>query len=275
MKGVSYMNQHLIAIDLDGTTLNNQSKLSRFTIETLRKLDELGHIVMIVTGRPYRNSINIYNEMNINSPMVNFNGAYCHHPRKPHFLPAYHEELDKEIAFELFANQDNLDINLLIAEGKDRLFSSSMNLPDSPFFPKDLAEISQLSRANLTQNPTALTILCDVEKQKTIEDRIMARYGDDVSVRTWGGVLPILEVVRQGINKSVAVDKVSKFYHIPNENILAFGDENNDLEMIQYAGLGVAMKNATDEIKDVADTHTEFTNDEDGLAHFLANYFNL
>ena len=70
------MNQHLIAIDLDGTTLNNQSKLSRFTIETLRKLDELGHIVMIFTGRPYRNSINIYNEMNINSPMVNFNGAY-------------------------------------------------------------------------------------------------------------------------------------------------------------------------------------------------------
>lgn len=275
MKGVSYMHQHLIAIDLDGTTLNNQSKLSRFTIETLRKLDNLGHLVMIVTGRPYRNSIDIYNEMNINSPMVNFNGAYCHHPKKNDWLPAYHEELDKEIAFELFAHQDDLDINLLIAEGRDRMFTSSMNLPDSPFFPKDIAEISQLNRTNLTKNPTALTILCDVEKQEMIEERIMARYGDDVSVRTWGGILPILEVVRQGINKSVAVKKVSEFYHIPNENVLAFGDENNDLEMLQHAGLGVAMKNATDEIKGIADTQTKFTNDEDGLAHFLTNYFNL
>lgn len=269
------MQQHLIAIDLDGTTLNNQSRLTQFTIETLRKLDNLGHLVMIVTGRPYRNSIDIYNEMNINSPMVNFNGAYCHHPKKKHWLPAYHEELDKEIAFELFAHQDDLDINLLIAEGRDRLFTSSMNLPDSPFFPKDQAEISQLNRANLTQNPTALTIMCDVEKQKNIEGRIMARYGRDVSVRTWGGVLPILEVVRQGINKAVAVEKVSDFYHIPNKNILAFGDENNDLEMLQYAGLGVAMKNATDEIKGIANTQTELTNDEDGLAHFLLDYFDL
>ncbi|XJS09702.1 HAD-IIB family hydrolase [Aerococcaceae bacterium WGS1372] len=180
------MQQHLIAIDLDGTTLNDKSKLSHFTIETLRKLDDLGHIVMIVTGRPYRNSIDIYNELNINSPMVNFNGAYCHHPRKSEWIPAYHEELDKEIAFELFANQDNLDINLLIAEGRERLFTSSMNLPDSPFFPKDQAEISRLDRANLTQNPTALTILCDIDKQESIEKRITKRYGDQVSVRTWG-----------------------------------------------------------------------------------------
>lgn len=269
------MQQHLIAIDLDGTTLNDKSRLSRFTIETLRKLDDLGHLVMIVTGRPYRNSIDIYNELNINSPMVNFNGAYCHHPRKAQWLPAYHEELDKEIAFELFAHQDDLDINLLIAEGRDRLFTSSMNLPDSPFFPKDLAEISRLDRANLVHNPTALTILCDVDKQQKIEDKIMTRYGDDVSVRTWGGVLPILEVVRQGINKSVAVDRVSDFYHIPNQNILAFGDENNDLEMIKYAGVGVAMANATDEIKGISDTQTKYTNDQDGLARFLTEYFSL
>lgn len=269
------MHQHLIAIDLDGTTLNDKSKLSRFTIETLRKLDDLGHIVMIVTGRPYRNSIDIYNELNINSPMVNFNGAYCHHPKKANWLPAYHEELDKEIAFELFANQDNLDINLLIAEGRERLFTSSMNLPDSPFFPKDQAEISRLDRANLTQNPTALTILCDVDKQKSIEERIDQRYGDQVSVRTWGGILPILEVVRQGINKAVAVDRVSEFYHIPNDHILAFGDENNDLEMLKYAGLGVAMANATEEILAVSDTQTKLTNDQDGLAHFLTDYFSL
>ncbi|NLJ19249.1 HAD hydrolase family protein, partial [Globicatella sulfidifaciens] len=61
----------------------------------------------------------------------------------------------------------------------------------------------------------------------------------------------------------------------PLDNILAFGDENNDLEMLEYAGLGVAMKNATEEIKAAANDITRLTNDEDGLADYLIRYFDL
>lgn len=269
------MDQHMIAIDLDGTTLNNQSKLSPLTIAVLRKLEELGHLVMIVTGRPYRNSIDIYRELNITSPMINFNGAYCHFPGRQSWLPAYHTELDKEIAFELFANQDELEIDLLLAEGKEQLFTSSMNLPDSPYLPKNRAQVSQLNRKTLTVNPTALTVFCSEDKQATIEQRIQDKYGEFVSVRTWGGILPVLEVVHKGINKAVGVKNVSDFYHIPQANILAFGDENNDLEMLAFAGLGCAMQNATPEVKATADLTLSLTNDEDGLAHFLIEYFTL
>lgn len=269
------MNQHLIAIDLDGTTLNNQSRLTTNTINTLRQLDEMGHIVMIVTGRPFRNSIDIYNELQIQSPMVNFNGAYCHFPNKTNWAAAYHEELDKEIAFELFAQQDELDIDLLIAEGRNDLFSTSMNLPDSPFYPKDQANISQLSRNTLTKNPTALSVFCSESNQSIIQGRIETRFGDHVSVRTWGGVLPVLEVVKKGINKSVAVKKVQEFYHIPTENVIAFGDENNDYEMIRDAGIGVAMLNGTKLVKSVASDQTQYSNDEEGLARYLINHFRL
>lgn len=269
------MNQHLIAIDLDGTTLNNQSRLSNLTKNTLRQLDEMGHMVMIVTGRPYRNSIDIYNELQIQSPMVNFNGAYCHFPNKTNWAPSYLEELDKEIAFELFAHQDELDIDLLIAEGRNELFSTSMNLPDSPFYPKDVANVSQLSRNTLTKNPTALSVFCSESNQSIIQGRIESKFGDHVSVRTWGGILPVLEVVKKGINKSVAVKKVQEFYHIPHENVIAFGDENNDYEMIRDAGIGVAMLNGTNLVKSVASAETEFSNDEDGLAKYLIKYFQL
>ncbi|AXY25694.1 haloacid dehalogenase [Suicoccus acidiformans] len=269
------MKRHLIAIDLDGTTLNDESKLSVLTIQTLRRLNDLGHMVMIVTGRPYRNSKAIYRQIGIDSPMVNFNGALCHFPGNDHWLPYYHEELDREIAFELFNHQDELDISLLIAEGKEHLYTTSAQLPDSPFYPIDQLKISRLSRESLTYNPTALSIFCDDAKQETIETELMKRYGDTISVRTWGGILPVLEVVRAGINKAVGVQRVADFYHIPQDCILAFGDENNDYEMIQYAGLGVAMANATDEIKSIADTQTERTNDEDGLAHFLLDYFDI
>lgn len=269
------MAQHMIAIDLDGTTLNNESKLTDLTISTLRQLDEMGHLVIIVTGRPYRTSKHLYQQLNIQNGLINFNGALCHFPGRPHWQPTYHEELDREIAFELFANQDTLDIDLLMAEGRNQLYSTSMNMPDSPYDPLEHRKATKLTRESLIDNPTALTIFSAPEKHQLIENNIMNRYGDYVSVRTWGGPLPVLEVVRAGINKAVSVDHLAQFYHIPNKNILAFGDENNDLEMLQYAGLGVAMKNATEEVKGVADTVTNLTNHEDGLAHFLIDYFEL
>ena len=76
------MDQHLIALDLDGTTLNNQSKLTNETIITLRALARDGHIVSISTGRPYRIAKHIYDEIGIKTPMVNFNGALTHIPHE-------------------------------------------------------------------------------------------------------------------------------------------------------------------------------------------------
>lgn len=269
------MQQNLIAIDLDGTTLNDKSRISPLTLRTLRHLSDQGHLISIVTGRPYRNSEGIYRYLNIPAPMVNFNGALCHFPNNDFWLAGYHEELDREIAFELFANQEKLAIDLLCAEGRDRLFTTSMNLPDSPFYPVDLAKVARLSRESLTYNPTALTIFCEANKQELISDNILREYGDYVSVRTWGGDLPVLEVVRKGINKAVGVKAIADFYRIPQEAIIAFGDEGNDLEMIDYAGTGVAMQNAIPEIIAVSNQQTEFSNDNDGLARHLIEMFEL
>lgn len=269
------MKQHLITIDLDGTTLNNHSQVSDLTVQTLRKLDQQGHLVCIVTGRPYRNSQSIYRQLDIQAPIVNFNGALCHFPGKSDWLPFYHIFLDKEIAFDLFAHQEELDIDLLCAEGQDKLFTTSMALPDSPYYPVDKLKVERLSRESLTYNPTALTIFSAENKQKQIEENIIKRYGNHVSVRTWGGSLPCLEVVHEGINKAVGVKNIADFYRIPQECILAFGDEENDCEMLEYAGKGIAMKNANPNLLPYADEITEFPNDEDGLAHYLINYFNL
>lgn len=269
------MKQHLIAIDLDGTTLNNHSQVSQKTIETLREVNNQGHLVCIVTGRPFRNSESIYKKIGIQAPIINFNGALCHFPNRPNFIPSYHLTLDKEIAFDLFTHQKEMDIDLICAEGRERLFASSMNLPDSPFYPVDKSMVNLLSRESLTYDPTAITIFSSEEKMPLIEQRINERYGNEVYVRTWGGILPCLEVVNKAINKAVGVKTIADFYRIPVDNILAFGDENNDLEMLRFAGLGIAMKNGTDEVKTIANDVTRFTNDEDGLADYLIHFFGL
>ena len=76
------MKQHLIAIDLDGTTLNNQSKLTPTTIKTLQTLSRQGHLVSIVTGRPYLISGHLYDQIGLKTPMINFNGALGHIPHR-------------------------------------------------------------------------------------------------------------------------------------------------------------------------------------------------
>ncbi len=90
-----------------------------------------------------------------------------------------------------------------------------------------------------------------------------------------GGPTPTLEIVAAGIQKAMGVEEIANYYKISRENIIAFGDEANDYEMIQYAGLGVVMKNGVDGLKEVSDDITSYTNHEHGLAKYLTEYFSL
>lgn len=72
--------KHLIVLDLDGTLLTDNKTISPRTKQTLLKLKENGHEVMIATGRPFRSSELYYRELGLTTPIVNFNGAFVHHP---------------------------------------------------------------------------------------------------------------------------------------------------------------------------------------------------
>lgn len=268
------MDKHLIAIDLDGTALNNQSRLSDLTINTLRQISDLGHQVMIATGRPFRSAIDIYNDLEIDGPMINLNGAMMTHPGRPHWRPTYQEELDLEIAFDLIQKQRDLDIELIIAESRENLFSSSPELPEGSFYPKNSPYLRELTREVLRENPIGLSVFTKEQRQEQVAEAIRNLHGKQVSVRTWGGDYPVLEVVRKGINKWTGVDRARQFLDIPVERVITFGDQKNDIEMIANAGVGVAMGNAVDQVKSVATSHT-LSNDENGLALFLLRYFEL
>lgn len=69
-----------------------------------------------------------------------------------------------------------------------------------------------------------------------IRDRILARYGNSIEIRTWGGTMPCLEIVSTGVQKALGVEVVANNYGISGKDILAFGDED-DMEMIQFMGL--------------------------------------
>ena len=91
----------------------------------------------------------------------------------------------------------------------------------------------------------------------------------------WGGPNAVVELGVKGVQKATGVDFLAHQYHVERKNIIAFGDEHNDSAMIDYAGWGVAMQNATPTIKGLAQDVTNLDNDHDGLATYLQDYLQL
>ncbi|MBU3830077.1 MAG: Cof-type HAD-IIB family hydrolase [Candidatus Limosilactobacillus merdavium] len=268
------MDQHLIAIDLDGTTLNNQSKLTSETINTLRLAAKNGHIVSIITGRPYRIAQHIYDQIGIKTPMVNFNGALTHIPHE-NWDKEYEVELTKELALDLLAHKDELGIDTITVESKERFWANQATTDVPEFLPNRLESSQLLSERNLSDDPIAITIEYQPASKERIIKMVNDKYGNFVEPRVWGGPYNILELIHRGTHKESGMFYIAKQYNIDRNHIIAFGDEKNDQEMIDAAGRGVAMNNAIPEIKAIADDVTPLDNEHNGLADYLQKYLKL
>ncbi|WP_265455135.1 Cof-type HAD-IIB family hydrolase [Enterococcus sp. HY326] len=265
----------LIAIDLDGTTLNTDSQVSPRTAAVLEKAKRAGHTVTIATGRPYRMSEHIYSQLKLTSPMINFNGALIHLPHQV-WSGELETLINRDIAFEILAQKQQLNLDFVAAENKNSFYIDTLDNFDGNFFASEKAsEKNILSAKNMTTNPNSLLLRVNNPDSLSVSEQLVKDYGDYVEVNTWGGPNPILEVVAKGIQKAKGVSHVADLLGFQQEDIIAFGDEHNDVEMLDYAGWGVAMANGTDQVKAVANDVTEKTNGEDGLADYLEKYLEL
>ncbi|MCF1631427.1 Cof-type HAD-IIB family hydrolase [Tetragenococcus koreensis] len=261
------MPKKLIALDLDGTTLNNTSTITPKTAQIIQKARDKGHIVSIATGRPYRMSAHYYQQLNLDSPIVNFNGALVHKPQQKW---AYEKEysIQREIAFEILAQKEKLHLDFVAAENRETFFIDNLQNFQKDFFATDTATDANLF-SQLKTNPTSVMLKTKNEFSSFVVETLTSQFSDEIEVRTWGGPSAILEVVPKGVQKAMAVSVVAESMQINQKDIIAFGDEHNDVELLDYAGWGVAMKNATDQVKSVANDITAKTNDEDGMVEYL------
>lgn len=274
LKGLHSLNKKLIAIDLDGTTLNPESLITAKTEQTLKKAVEAGHYVSIATGRPYRISAQFYQQLALTTPMVNFNGALVHIPNKKWNLES-ETSVSREIAFEILAQKKHLNLDFVAAENRETFFIDNLDYVDQKIFAAIPNEKNLLSPLNMTTDPTSLLVRTERVFAEKVSEDLTKQFGDYVDVRTWGGPTAILEIVSKGIQKAKGVHQIANYLDIEQKDVIAFGDEHNDLELLEYAGWGVAMANGTDQLKAVANDVTKQTNAEDGLAGYLENLLKL
>ena len=227
------MNQYLIAIDMDGTLLKSDKTISAHTIETIKDLQRQGHIIVIASGRPFRAIKKYYEMLDLNTPVICYNGAYIHSqdPTFPSYALSFPRHIIKDIIKDI---------------GRDKIVNVMCETNHEIW---------------LIQEDEFLN---DFIIQKAIESH------RGLKCRFWSGEWNCFsEIYFESTNKANALQKITAYYKIPKQQVITIGDASNDLEMIEHFGIGIAMKNAEKDIKLKADVVSEFTNDEDGVAFAL------
>jgi 5-amino-6-(5-phospho-D-ribitylamino)uracil phosphatase len=266
--------KHLIVLDLDGTLLTDEKKISSKTLDTLTKARMKGHEVMIATGRPYRASELYYQQLKLTTPIVNFNGAFVHHPMNDAW-GLYHEPMDLKVAKQIIDACDDFKFRNIVAEVMDDVYLHYHDEKIIDVFMMGNPAISTGDIRNvLSDHPTSMLIHAEEEDVPEIRAHLDNVHAELIDHRRWAAPWHIIEIVKSGLNKAVGIERVASSLNIPQERIIAFGDEDNDLEMLEYAGTGVAMGNAIDPLKDIANEVT-FSNQDDGIGRYLQKRFNL
>ncbi|WP_044639759.1 Cof-type HAD-IIB family hydrolase [Risungbinella massiliensis] len=265
-------NQYLIAIDLDGTLLRNDKTISDRTKNAVQQISKQGHIVCISTGRPFRLSQQYYEELGLTTPIININGGHVHYPNNPQFSGHYHY-ISAEIAQSVFDLAENqFVVKNILMETKQKIFirhefCSVFNLRSS----SDQIHFN-FEKKHLSEGPASILIHVGEVEFDSIMGVLKQHFDNHCTFYSWGAPHYVIELNPIGTNKAIGLKKVADHFQIPRHRIIALGDSSNDYEMIQYAGIGVAMGNGLEEIKLMANEVT-LNNEEDGVAIFLEKMF--
>lgn len=268
--------QHLIVLDLDGTLLTDDKRIIPETKKLISKLINQGHVVIIATGRSYRMSSFYYEHLNLNTPMINSNGALLHHPRDLSW-GTFHQPLNKEFAHDIIDMSYATNSKNILAKVIDSIYLDQHDERILNFYqPSNLVEpvIIGKVKEKLQTDPTIMLIYPEESEVDNLALQLASYLPESIQLRNWGPPFFVLEVMRKGMNKAASLKKVADSFGIPRERIIAFGDEGNDIEMIDYAGIGIAMENASEELKSFADYITD-SNENEGVRKFLESYFKI
>ncbi|KKN57361.1 hypothetical protein LCGC14_0563040 [marine sediment metagenome] len=258
------MKIHLVAIDLDGTLLTSANEISSDTAAILRTIRRReGVHVVLASARPPRSVLPFYEALDLDAPMINYNGALVFDPPSGRIL--LHTPLAGEIARRIaeLARREQADV-LVSAEVLDRWYTdrydaSYVTQTGRLFRPDMVAPMSEW----LNQPVTKLLLLGPAGRMTDLGRRIATEFRFDVTVTQTEGEL--LQITHSTVSKAQALRTVAGELSVAREQVMAIGDNANDLEMLRWAGVGVAMANAPQEVLAAADYVTDH-NDAEGVA---------
>lgn len=266
----------ILAVDLDGTLLNNEEDISDKNAEAVFRAKEAGTIVVITTGRSISSAMKFIKRLHSCGPCITYNGAVIRNGEHTLRELLLEEGVVKELVTGLKGLGQNPILYTLddmrfydeLGDQTENFFNFSRGLEDRIIRVKDLS-------SRRWRGIIRISIFTDEKKISILEKEISSRYGRIVrSTRTYFPVWDfwIYEILNPEATKSSGLAYICNLHGIRREEVIAVGDNLNDLDMLEWAGLGVAMKNALPDVIERADYVTSRSNDEDGVAEVIEKF---
>lgn len=272
-------NIETIAIDIDWTLIGSNGKISQNTKDLILKLQDRGINVILVSGRPTNSMIEIAKELKIDENyqvVLSGNGAKGYDVKNEKIV--FDSPIEKSLTTKVFDYIENLPISSMVDDGKylyvkdvfggiiTSFEGEKQNIIEyearkSDFLLREVKSFQKDIDFNINN------ILCIVEP-KNIENLIKDlkdKFGNDLYITQSAPFY--IEFHKKGVNKAQGLKNLG----INPETLISFGDGINDIEMLKYSKYSVAMGNAVDELKEIADYITD-TNDNEGVYKALLKY---
>jgi Cof subfamily protein (haloacid dehalogenase superfamily) len=258
----------LVAIDLDGTLLNDSKKVSTRTAGALKGLPDRGVKVVIASARPPRSVRHIYHALHLDTWQINYNGALIWD--EPGQRAVFHQPMDCALVRKAIDHARDLFPDVLVScEIMDRWFTDR----DEQAYK---TETGRLFRPNLVaplddfciEPVTKLLLLGPPETIDTLKTLFRAAYP---TLSVVYSDPELLQVMHHQASKAAALLRVADHYGVPMQRVMAIGDAVNDVPMLTVAGVAIAMDNAHPAVKQIAHWVAPSNNDH-GVHAALVKY---
>lgn len=267
-----YMSYKMLVLDIDDTLLNSNHEISSVTKERLIQFQEDGFILVLATGRPTKSAVQKAEELLLDhhkSHAISFNGAVVTSMENAQELFSQRMNFDEQKELVQYIHDTGL---ALIAYGDNEVYLSREN--DYSHIEGELTGLETIYDSdyanNLESEELKFIAVGDPEIVAKHNEELQGKFGKATNAATSKDYF--LEFMHRDVSKGLSLQRLCDHIGIDISEVVAVGDGNNDAPMIEVAGVGVAMGNASEYLKGIADDVTG-TNDEDGVVQVLDKYF--
>jgi hypothetical protein len=265
----------LLVLDIDGTIAGESNNLSQKVLQAIAAVKAKGIQVAIATGRMYRSALRFHQQLNSTLPLLAYQGAWIQDPttQKIHRHLAVSREMAEKLLdyFEQPQLRSLLSVHFYI---NDELYvreltrETEIYAERSGIVPIVVGDL----RSSLSNEPTKILALCDdIDIIKDLLGNLRRQY-TPAELYLTTSVATFFEATNPLVNKGTAVRYLAEeMLRLQRSNVMTIGDNFNDLEMLEYAGIGVAMGNAPEEVQAIA-TWVAPSVEKDGAATAIEKF---
>ncbi|MDN3016507.1 Cof-type HAD-IIB family hydrolase [Paenibacillus sp. BSR1-1] len=265
------MSYKMIVLDLDDTLLQDDHTISSRTKQALMDAQVSGIKVVLASGRPTSAMIHIAEELRLKdygSFILSFNGAKIINCQTGEEL--FNSTLSPKMVHHLYdvSRNENVWIHTYVGDYIVTEAGNQYTDVEAAITGLEIFEVDSFIES-VNEPVVKVLMLEDPEKLALVEKKLQKQFTGELSVMRSKPFF--LEFTEEGVTKGTSLNHLIGKVGISREEVIAIGDSYNDLAMIEFAGLGVAMGNAPDDIKDKADYVTD-TNMNDGVAKVVEKF---